>query len=641
MKRILLLPWLLATLAGCSLHARKPVSYIDYAKRPVSYAGMVLGSIESPIVLAFSQLPLPTPYTRLNKPLAAEVCDALGRMDRTWTSSAVGATTGTLIQSRQAAADAQRLAFDEHGETFDTFSDLSDERPLVLVALSGGGLRATRLAAHTMRELEEEYNRLSPDYLQRPAPMSTQIDAISSVSGGSIYSALAARRYAHKMNTLLPRPISQPLNYGLHQLPFLHSDEEQRPYRFFRELEQSSTVLWRTRSLGVYACFTYLTPFTIPFYFLTDYGYAHHLAMTLDFYPDLLPFTFTFSDLPRTAPRFFFCATGTATGAPFVFTQHMVHLPSERVLELPTAQEDLLLVGYAPPKPARKLYPLFNALTLEDLNSSPARFPISMAAMTSAAFPGMLDPVALCTYGYSQDKKKVYQARQKMMLFDGGVYDNSGLMTLADLVEYLALNRPEAAATPSATQPVKPKVVMLLSVNAEITRFDPNVVKREAWRPVLSPVDSLNLFSLRPLWPFSALKNGITAINQVHFSNKKRAEELAVGRLRTLERRGLIKFYYFPVNLTELESIKDGGKTTVTFEQVQKISTALDLRADEDETLKRAAHLLLSKERQGYEPLALNDDSHLSTAQAWATALIRLQLNLWQGPPQRIQRPED
>src|SRR6266850_134321 len=73
-------------------------------------------------------------------------------------------------------------------EYVDTFEDLIDKDPIVLVAVSGGGARAASLAASTMSTLERSYNQVAAKLgIEKPRPFFRHVDVYSGVSGGSIY----------------------------------------------------------------------------------------------------------------------------------------------------------------------------------------------------------------------------------------------------------------------------------------------------------------------------------------------------------------------------------------------------------------------------------------------------------------------
>ena len=78
------------------------------------------------------------------------------------------------------------------------------EHALAFVTFSGGGAPAAAFAAHTMSLLEQRYNEILIEYAHRHdntfdfCPMMWQLDAVSSVSGGSIYAFAVATSYLEK-----------------------------------------------------------------------------------------------------------------------------------------------------------------------------------------------------------------------------------------------------------------------------------------------------------------------------------------------------------------------------------------------------------------------------------------------------------
>jgi hypothetical protein len=80
-------------------------------------------------------------------------------------------------------------------DTFDTFEDLCTPQthvpysdPLLFVAISGGGARATALASHALAILEQKYNAYHDAGLWWAIfPFIDRIAVFSTVSGGSLY----------------------------------------------------------------------------------------------------------------------------------------------------------------------------------------------------------------------------------------------------------------------------------------------------------------------------------------------------------------------------------------------------------------------------------------------------------------------
>jgi hypothetical protein len=104
-------------------------------------------------------------------------------------------------------------------------------------------------------------------------------------------------------------------------------------------------------------------------------------------------------------------------------------------------------------------------------------------------------------------------------------------------------------------------------------------------------------------WPIRHL--GAGAIDQIHFTNKRRGEEIAGERLvalkRTLEPDVEVDVLYFPVNLTQLSEFDpfaiEAGEET--FEKVSRIPTDYVIRVDHDKLLASAVEQILDADQSG------------------------------------------
>ena len=112
-----------------------------------------------------------------------------------------------LDDTSNSSAPANTLSDNLGNDRFESFDKLADKRSLLFVTISGGGARAGALASHTMSLLERRYNEIATEYSKQNeaslSPMSLQIDAYSTVSGGSLYAFNAALRY-HVPGTTIP-----------------------------------------------------------------------------------------------------------------------------------------------------------------------------------------------------------------------------------------------------------------------------------------------------------------------------------------------------------------------------------------------------------------------------------------------------
>lgn len=298
----------------------------------------------------------------------------------------------------------------------------------------------------------------------------------------------------------------------------------------------------------------------------------------------------------------------------------MLHTPSER-LETPTARFDLECADEI-------LRPLQHAITLEEINLSPAQFPIALAAMTSAAFPIGMEPLPVRKFGYiasfAKPQQQLYPTESVLHLTDGGVFDNSGLFTAVDLFDYL-----NQKATPNECKKVTSnKKLILLSINAENEQYDPGfsdkVSSREPWYDILPLIPNL--------WPIRQKALGYHSLDLIHYTNKRRGEQIAIARMRELNAAKDKQLFFFPVNLSQLSDedplqIKGGQRI---FDQLKTIPTDYAVTTGEDALLAEAARMIVtSPQREGWDVGPECDSNHSVKAkvyrldEAYAFAMLR------------------
>jgi hypothetical protein len=520
--------------------------------------------------------------------------------------------------SRSEAARGQKFAR-EHFETFKTFTD---KETLVFVTVSGGGARAEALGAHTMSLLEQKFNEIALLYakdrgLRTVAPMISQIDAYSSVSGGSIYVFHIALKF-------LPEP-QPPSGYSERSASKQCSDISERDAsKSFQEIACNASP--SMQRLGFYTALMYFGA-GLPLVTLgTDLDYLDIMAAGLDIFSRDTPIDIfpeiasnmwnhkgilhmrTMGNLQTCAaerPLFLFNATAIETGTPFVISQSLLHVPTDS-LGRSSARLDANL--NEPPK----LLP--QAVTLEDINSSPAKFPLAFAAMASAAFPIGMEPVPLRKYGYDESSMRRYETDELIHLADGGVYDNSGLVSAVDLFDYLRDRR--------VNRETRVKRLLLLSINAETTNYDLDYPARVSapkhWYEGLLPF-SFNWPT--PLLPIRIGALGIKSLELIHYTNKSRAEQIALDHIEHLsqspsdDNKSPIAnsgsqqddqespLFFFPVNLSQLsesDSLAIAGGESL-FRKVQKIGTNYTVTDGENALIAAAAKMLVSsRQKQGW-----------------------------------------
>jgi hypothetical protein len=208
--------------------------------------------------------------------------------------------------------------------------------------------------------------------------------------------------------------------------------------------------------------------------------------------------------------------------------------------------------------------------------------------MASAAFPPVMEPLEIREYGFDADTGKMFSTERTMHLTDGGVFDNSGLLTAVDFFEHLV----HEARRRAEGKPLTRRLV-LLSINAETSR---SLGHRRT-----SPVRTGSAWNVGVNLPIRLL--GAEAIDLIHFTNKRRGEEIAWKRIEALKRSLApdveVDVLYFPVNLTQLSefdpfAIKDGEEM---FRKVSRIPTDYVIRNDHDAALASAVEQILDADQ--------------------------------------------
>lgn len=578
---------------------------------------------------------------------------------------------------------------------FDTLEDLLNSETVVLVSFSGGGARAASMAKHSMALLERYYNEISLNLgITTNPPLISIIDAYSSVSGGSFYSHLVAtsKSSLDRYRTLQLFDCDEKNPEVCEFIPRSQEIGEVNPQAILRKcswqefsqfgnLEEFKKISYWEQTffqaisnaprppseVGFWSAAWYLSPgnlFAGPLVtFFTDKSYLDilagglnwsqkinarilpdpindffhsklHIRSFLDVYKQMWsqyseyfnPYTVKLGDLcPK--PRFFFNATSLETGIPFVFTQSIINLPQEEITDR-TARIDIQEPPNSFLNKKFKLKSLPTAFTLEEINSSPKGFPLAYAALASAAFPIGLEPLEILKYGYDPGYQEVYQTAERLHLSDGGIYDNSGLSTLINLVQFLRNSG-------------KTKRVIILAINADADDYDvlypKRVAEKEYWFNEIAPFSWFDL----PISPFRTNSLGIGAFELIHFSNKRRAEELAISQVQKLvkdsKETDKFEFYYFPISLGQL-SPHDRFRITKKqadglFEKLKKIPTSYYIGEGDEHILSEAAEVIISTEQEYGWNVGPNCEKETQPAEvknvgeAFAFALLRSHLS--------------
>lgn len=578
-------------------------------------------------------------------------------------------------------------------DEIDDLDDLQKQKFIFLVAMSGGGSRAAALAAHTMSLLEKSFNRLQNELnVPIPAHLVSLVDAFSTVSGGSLYayqvgrskSFLDVAKESTKESTkdipLISRTDMDQINCtDVYKNP--SSDFELVKYLkswercFFFHLSRPSMVT----NLGFYSSIWYLSPgnfFMGPITTIaTDINYLDILSGGLTFTGRSVPFDLGEYFMKRVGekgialspkdqarlsridgssslgvavnpfslkigdlspmPRIFFNTTALENGLPFVLTQRITHLFSD-VSSLRTARLDTLM-----PHPK----PLSHAYTLEEINSSPSTFSLAHAAMASAAFPFGLEPLEVAKYGYRDGYERLFRTQDRLHLTDGGVFDNSGLTTLSDLVLYLT--RPaQTRNVPNSSSPIeksKRTTVILVSINAEADDYDLGYPSRlaepDSWYNTIWP---FSMFSIN--FPLRIGALGFKALEVIHFTNKRRAEDIAtreILHLEDLNKAGQgIRLLYFPINFAQLSDsdwnkIDDPDKL---FSKIKEIPTSFGISKSDELVIEQTANRIISSRQRIGWPVGPKCSQSVSQGEyqeihelgeAFAFALLRRSMDTW------------
>jgi len=520
---------------------------------------------------------------------------------------------GTATQLAESVVERTRPRQDR----VDALCDLIDRETVVMVALSGGGARAAAFARHVMAQLEETYNvvRKQSDPNSETASLFDSIDAYSSVSGGSVYLSHVAARTVVAAG---------------------HPKDEDRSSRAFDDLDRTTGPTMGTSYLGAVSSIRYFWPLNLAAMLATDWSYLDLLAATLKMtYPvswrrsyetmairwaDFFVLSLTdpglrLGDLPA-RPRFYFNATCLETGTPFVITQSILHLPSETALPLEAGLRHWLSAASPAPETGGRPwlgFPLPGALTLENINSSPAAFPLAYAAMASASFPVLQDPLLVRKYDYVKSSCRLPSLRRLIVplkrtltgspappagavratstllhLTDGGVYDNSGMCTAVSLFEYLVREG-------------KAKRLVLLQISAENSEYDANAATR-----IGRSRNRLAELVPESFFPIRGMGGAYRSLTLMHYLNERRAEQAALGRLNQLVseskkaggpgERPEVSYLYFPVRLGRLSprALRSVQCDEEVFRRVQKIPTDFTISPEDDECLAKVATMVLT-----------------------------------------------
>ncbi|MEQ9364588.1 MAG: patatin-like phospholipase family protein, partial [Leptospirales bacterium] len=270
------------------------------------------------------------------------------------------------------------------------------DRTLFLLALSGGGSRAAVFASEVMLRLDSQKENTAAATGRSGGDLLRRVDAISSVSGGSLAGAYYA--VSRDSGGQPPAETAHGRSYALRPQ---WSPEEVR-------------LRMGANYINPWLC-SWVSPENICLYYSTGYDRSDIMARVFGdrlFDSDYLGIDYNLDDLNPERPHLILNATNG--------TRHV-----DAPLAMGEECRDWLT-------PANQFKSVFT-FTTEDfhcvLGSDPSDFPLAQAVMASATFPGAFHYRTLRNYRVNG------VAERYVHVFDGGVADNLGLSSLQRLIE--------------------------------------------------------------------------------------------------------------------------------------------------------------------------------------------------------------
>jgi hypothetical protein len=322
--------------------------------------------------------------------------------------------------------------YDKEFLTTDRYSDLLGRKKVLGVSLSGGGARATYFASKVLRDIEEVY---------QPNSFYKQISFYSSVSGGSIVNAyIGAWMYAnqiHNRDLLRQRYKADSLDFNsMEGKPFYWI------HNFIKGDGEDSKSCGNMGDIAIQAIFDPMKlGLPIIHSFFTNEGYSLYLIQSVEYclqnllsqngvthyrstYEAAKGFMGSFIVRTNHSPfklsdlgdfegsRHYINATILETGQRLVFANEKYHIHSQ--------------------DGSRQR--LNDIVFLEDLFGSVEDFSVAGAIFASMSFPGATDPVVFDVYDGVVTKDDSPKSIAQIQIVDGGVFDNTGLVTLLDIM---------------------------------------------------------------------------------------------------------------------------------------------------------------------------------------------------------------
>ena len=455
----------------------------------------------------------------------------------------------------------------------DQYSDLLGRRKILGISLSGGGARAAYFASNVLREVEEAY---------QPKSFYKEISFYSSVSGGSIVNAyIGAWMYANQIrNRDFLRQAREADSIDFHSL-------EAKPFYWIHNFIKGTGEDSKScGNLGDIAADIFFDPMNlglpIVFSFFTNQGYSRYLILSEEYCLRYLlfengvthynsgyetaenlvgSFIFSTSSSPLKlsdlggfeGSRHYINATILETGQRLVFANEKYHIHSQNGLH----------------------QRLNDIVFLEDLHSSIEEFSIADATIASMSFPGATEPVVFDIYDGDITKEDSPQSIAQIQIIDGGVFDNTGLATLIDVMFYQVI-----AADVKSQELI---ILMIDSDNSESKTIE-QIIKESS--DLNGSAISQKIFGLN--FPIKGIGVGIKSANLIYELNKRNSIRLlfydAYKRLEELNSNGRhISLKILPISLRCLSSglehkevINIGTYYSISMNAVKNIEKAVE-----------------------------------------------------------------
>ena len=469
--------------------------------------------------------------------------------------------------------------YDEEFLTTDRYSDLLGRKKILGVSLSGGGARAAYFASKVLRDIEKAY---------QPKPFYKEISFYSSVSGGSIVNAyIGAWMYA---NQIYKRDFLRQ-TWEMDSLDF-NSLRDKPFYWIHNFMKGDGEDSKSCGNLGDIATHIFFDPINlglpIIYSFFTNQGYSRYLILSQEYclqhlllknkvthyrstneiageFMGSFAYSTNHSSLKLSdlggfeGSRHYINATILETGQRLVFTNEKYHIHSRN-----------------------RLWQRLNDIVfLEDLYSSVEEFSVADAIFASMSSPGATEPVVFDVYDGFITKNDSPNSIAQIHIVDGGVFDNTGLATLVDIMF------DEVIATNAQNQELI--ILMIDSDNSESKTIE-QIIKESS--DLNKSSVSHNALGLN--LPIKGIDVGIKSALLIYELNKRNSIRLvfydAYTRLKELNSNGRdISLKIIPISIGCLTNYLD-------LKEVKNIETYYSISSNAIKKIEKAVENLMGEE---------------------------------------------